>query len=1092
MARSPNAEQKLAIEHTGGVLLRAGAGSGKTFVLVEHIVYLTRLWMREYLAKPEGQFEDFLRQKYSKVVMMTFTKKAAGEMSIRMAERFEELMNIESDEQRFWIHANELLPSLMATTIDGFCKKLITLGYFPHLSTESQIIFDTERTDQVRELVQEWFETSAEKLDPVTHEIVIKEKENILKAFTHVFSNPGLRLEWKKFRIADIDPKIISDLLRKSFKLNEIEDALAPIHALELDEEKKRSAFEKVIATFQSSGLPKVESLEQFKVYTALFAPITKLPYEATKSKKSPASDAAKKGLEILRDWVVEWDKVINDYQTHFEGKVKPWMEFCLEIFNYIEGRLDPNLGMTFGDIEYQVALGLENRDDRERIQKTYSYFIVDEFQDTSRIQFEIISSLIGGDFKKLFCVGDAKQAIYGFRGGELSVFEDCADYVPTKLSLANNYRSLAGVIEFNNSLFRAILPLGFNFKGHDSFSVKAEDQNVPAETLEKETGGVEILSAKLERDPEEEGKFKTHEINKIEATLIADSIQKERQSSNNVCTVLYSKMTPSGELIRALMERKIGFTAQYKIELKDDPILGIFVTLLRRQFDANPETKNKFPLFMIENYFKIMGLPINVSAEDLEHFEMGVSYWGLVESFRKFLHRLHITNENSDINLENIETLAGLYHQDPESIMSQLRSTLNGDKVKLELRSGENSHMVQLMTAHASKGLEFDSVYLAGIYTNGKDRPDSSLFGDLPGSFNWYMDIQTRKKQKSPLYLYENDLARYKDFSEAKRLFYVACTRAKKKLLWVDLDLPVDTFSIPPNSWVLALTAWSQTSKDFKHIQVSQNPEFDPEKLLTSQNIPQLPLFFHDPAGIFSKGEGKSELLISGELSVTRLNALVDCPRKFYLSNILKITEPVKEKKVFVEEEGEELATVIRSSSERGTYIHEKIAKGIEHNFVVPRDVFGTELQKPVQWALELLKPKAETFNLIPEKQIKFKFFNFMISGIPDLLLLPKSNHKAQVWDFKTGKITPSNLSHYWTQLSAYAYALYELGIVGPTEEIELVLCFVDQEKLLEQTVNKQKVEADLYPLWRSQNEPWKTNPDHCAQCSYGSICPR
>src|SRR5690606_8846177 len=105
MSRSPNAEQVLAIEHQGGILLRAGAGSGKTFVLVEHIVYLTRKWMSEYKETPQESFEDFLRQRYSQGVMMTFTKKAAGEMSIRLTEKFAELSQTE-EQKDLWSIAN--------------------------------------------------------------------------------------------------------------------------------------------------------------------------------------------------------------------------------------------------------------------------------------------------------------------------------------------------------------------------------------------------------------------------------------------------------------------------------------------------------------------------------------------------------------------------------------------------------------------------------------------------------------------------------------------------------------------------------------------------------------------------------------------------------------------------------------------------------------------------------------------------------------------------------------------------------------------------------------------------------------------------
>lgn len=1087
MSRSPNAEQLLAIEHEGGVLLRAGAGSGKTFVLVEHIVYLTRKWMAQYKAKPTGSFEEHLRQKFSQVVMMTFTKKAAGEMSIRLTEKFEEIALTTETDQELWQTANEILPMLLVTTIDGFCKKLITMGYFPHLSTESDIIFSPERTDQVRELVESWFEHHSQKVSSELLDIVVREKRALLSAFTNVFSDPGLRLAWKKFKLEEIDPKNLDKLIEASYKLNDLPSALAAVHAMDLPEEKERGAFEKVVATFQSSGLPEITSVEKFKIYTNLFSAVSRLDNR----KKLPGSEAAKDGLAAIRDWLKVWTGVITDYETHFESKVLPWMNLCQELFNYIEVRLDPNQGMTFGDIEYLVSLGLENPDDRSRIQKAFSYFIVDEFQDTSDIQFRIVQNLIGGDYTKLFCVGDAKQAIYGFRGGELSVFQDCAKLVPQVRTLANNYRSLPEVINFNNSLFRTILPLGQNFEGHDPFTVNPEDQNVPKEVEPKEKGVIEIQTAELIRDLEKEDKFKNEHINRLEALMIADAIKKERETTNNVCTVLYSKLTPSGELIRALMERKIGFTAQFKIDLLDDPILGMFVCLLRRQFDSNPETKNKYPLFLFKSYFDILGLAEEVTERDLEDFDRNVIYWGMIEAFRKFIHRLHLTNENSDINFETIQTISDLYLQDAENIMKQLEGGDN-DRLSLELRSGENSGMVQLMTAHASKGLEFDAVYLAGIYTNGRGMNDGSLFGDLPGSFNWYLDIVSREKQKSPLYVFENELAKYKNFSESKRLFYVACTRAKKKLVWVDFEMLDEAFSIPKNSWILGLRNWTNQGMAKEAVTEVKRDDFNSQELLNSQSLPQLPLFFHDPVGIFPKGAGDSELLIAAELSVTRLNSLLDCPRKFYLSNILKVTEPEETTKVFIEEEGEELATVVRSSSERGTYIHAQIAEGIMRNFVVPRQSFGTDMQGPIQWSLDLLKDMKDEFELIPEKQIKFRFFNFMISGIPDLVLMPKGKQKAQIWDFKTGRITPENLGHYWLQLSTYAYALYELGQIDHSSEIELILCFVDQKQTLKEVVTLEKCRKDLYPIWRSQNEPWKVNLDHCSQCSYGSICPR
>lgn len=1093
MSRTPNAEQLLAIEHQGGVLLRAGAGSGKTFVLVEHIVYLTRKWMKEYAPSPALSFEDFLRQKYSQVVMMTFTKKAAGEMSIRLTEKFAELAQTE-ESQQLWATANEAIPMLMVTTIDGFCRKLITAGYFPHLSTEAKIIFDTERIDQVKELLLKWFEKRSDKVSPDILDIVIREKKDLLKALSNIFNDPGLRLSWKKFSLDDAHPDTIGTVLAHSFKLNNVSEALMKIGSLELPAESERSAFEKFVGEVQASGLPEVDHVEKLEIYFKLFDG-KRLNPERTASKKSPAHDTAMEGLKTLRDWAKDWYVVCRDYNTHYEAKILPWLNICQELFNWIDQGLDPNQGMTFGDIAYFVAMGLEQKEDRERIQKTYSYFIVDEFQDTSALQFKIIQQLIGEDYSRLFCVGDAKQAIYGFRGGELSVFQDCGELVPQVRTLANNYRSLPEVIEFNNSLFRTILPLGQNFDGHDPFSVTPEDQNVPMDVERSGAkGAIEIISAQLEIE-EEEDKFSNEAINRLEAHLIADSIKAQRETNpTDVCTVLYSKLRPSADLIRALMNRKVGFTAQFKIDLLDDPVIGMFVCLLRRQFDANETTKDRYPLFILQSYLKVLDIGIEVSAQTLEEFDSNVKYWGLLEAYRKFLHHLHLTNENSDINMQVLEIIAELYHQDPESIMIQLTRGEN-QRISLDLRSGENSHMVQIMTAHASKGLEFENVYLGGIYTNGRERSDGPLFGNLPGSFKWYMDLSLRQKQESPYYTYEQELSKYKSFSESKRLFYVACTRAKKKLFWVDFHLNKELFNIPKNSWIDGLTKWVEEGMSNENVEVNKVPDFDWRSILAGQSLPQLPLFFHDSVGIFSKGEGNSELAIAAELSVTRLNSLLDCPRKFYLSNILKLNEPDERptpQKVEEDDEEEELAVVVRSSADRGTYIHAQIAKGIERNFVVPRESFGSEQQEPVGWALELLKNKTEDFELVAEKQIKFKFFNFMISGIPDLLLMPKGNQNAQVWDFKTGRITQDNLNHYWLQLSTYAYALFELGKVDKTCEVELVLCFVDEKKILTKTVTFTQCESDLYPVWRSQNEPWKVNLDHCAQCSYGSICPR
>ncbi|MBT5095051.1 MAG: UvrD-helicase domain-containing protein, partial [Halobacteriovoraceae bacterium] len=120
--RLPNPEQKCAIEHTGGRLLSAGAGSGKTFVLVEHIVYLIEKFLAENEYPTLEEKEMALGSYLSKTVLMTFTKKAAGELSSRLAIRIETADEFcESD----LMLIKSAVARMSVGTIHGFCFKLL-------------------------------------------------------------------------------------------------------------------------------------------------------------------------------------------------------------------------------------------------------------------------------------------------------------------------------------------------------------------------------------------------------------------------------------------------------------------------------------------------------------------------------------------------------------------------------------------------------------------------------------------------------------------------------------------------------------------------------------------------------------------------------------------------------------------------------------------------------------------------------------------------------------------------------------------------------------------------------------------------------
>ena len=101
-----------------------------------------------------------------------------------------------------------------------------------------------------------------------------------------------------------------------------------------------------------------------------------------------------------------------------------------------------------------------------------------------------IIGHLVEKDYSNLFVVGDEKQSIYRFRGGEVSLFTHVMSLLPKRLSLTDNYGSTSGVDKFNNAFTSSIFPLGAGFDGRDQFAIVPKDQTIPEFKLESGNNG--------------------------------------------------------------------------------------------------------------------------------------------------------------------------------------------------------------------------------------------------------------------------------------------------------------------------------------------------------------------------------------------------------------------------------------------------------------------------------------------------------------------------------------------------------------------------------------------------------------------------
>ena len=190
---------------------------------------------------------------------------------------------------------------------------------------------------------------------------------------------------------------------------------------------------------------------------------------------------------------------------------------------------------VSFSDLEYFTLQGLRAEESNAEIKKLYSYFIVDEFQDTSETQFEILSRLAKVISQMYSALGIVSSAIYRFRGGEISVFNKFSKLTPQNFSLANNYRSFKNIVEHNNSFFSNLFEVGGGFEGRDPHQIEPLLQKAANEDEDK--GDVRIL------EYHDESEFLTAtELNQKEASIIASEVENLKDHSH---CILYSKLRP-------------------------------------------------------------------------------------------------------------------------------------------------------------------------------------------------------------------------------------------------------------------------------------------------------------------------------------------------------------------------------------------------------------------------------------------------------------------------------------------------------------------------------------------------------------------
>ncbi len=440
-----------------------------------------------------------------------------------------------------------------------------------------------------------------------------------------------------------------------------------------------------------------------------------------------------------------------KDYERYAASDFE---QVVLEVYQKYEKKLKESNAVDFDDLLLlPIKLFKEHPSVLEHYQNRYRYILIDEYQDTNEAQY-ILSKMISAKYKNICVVGDADQAIYGFRGANYrNILNFEKDYPNAKsIKLEQNYRSTKIILDAANSVIK-------NNKSRKEKNLWSTKENGEKVTY-----------------------FRAYD-EKDEAHFVSSTIKKLKENGKKLkdIAILYRTNAQSRVMEEELLKNSIpyhivgGFSFYSRKEIKD---LLAYLKLIYNEKDnvsflrVINTPKRGIGLKTIENLTRkadSLGVSLFEAIDggkeqafkdvilSLQKIKENVTLTELIDKvLDASLMKKELEQEKSiesEIRLENLEEFKSITKAfeermgliSLEDFLYEVSLVSDKDEYK------ENSDQVNLMTIHAVKGLEFDTVFVIGL--------------------------------EEGIFPHSNSLMSSSEIEEERRLCYVAITRAEEKL---------------------------------------------------------------------------------------------------------------------------------------------------------------------------------------------------------------------------------------------------------------------------------------------------------------------
>ena len=829
---SDHASRVFATDPRHNVVLEASAGTGKTTVLV-------------------GRYVNLLRAEVNpaNVLAITFTRQAAAEMRGRIIAQLRKDAEESVGGRRRWDMLRDRLGEISISTVDAFCLSL--LREYPleaDLDPGFGMADDTEVPRLVEDAVDRTLVVGAALAadDPGVAMLLAQLGPfRIRVALTNLLAR-RLVVPVALHRFLAASPRGLSadsvcrDAARRlGDQIGDARGALKllletgptddPRFALVAHDLTRLSELAEADPATVRGSLDRMREffLTQKGTVRTGFGRGTPLSVSARRLFQGAASELAL----LVREALSGLDRDLNVVMTRAVQRL-----FGVAVSEYRRG-LDSRALLDFSDVLQRAIELLRQMDEfarsRYRLESRYHHVLVDEFQDTSRAQWELVSLLVQawgegsgvGEASVLppsiFIVGDRKQSIYRFRDADVSVLRMASSEVSqlrpdgdVRRSIAHSFRAVPKLLAFVNDLFGDIGAVsdakeGFSFDRHDRFPT---DQTRP--TTDESESARRPLGLVVAPDLDGCAEAVADEIERLlaDGRLPSEDVSGSRSVKPGDIAILFRARASHREFERALEERSIP-TYVYKglgffdaDEIKDIRALIRFLgdptsdlraaALLRSRFagvsdvaivalagrlsdtlikDAEPSAAQALPADDLRRLVRLRA--------DLSTWLRLVDRLPPAEVIDRVLHEAAYAFELRGRHViqarENVKKMRGLVRRLQNrgyATMARISDQLDHLADDISTAVVEAYDAVNFMTVHAAKGLEFPVVFLVDLGRGtGSQAPAVRVIPDRgdgqPSVTVW------------PFRSAADEEERQRDLGETKRLLYVATTRARDRL---------------------------------------------------------------------------------------------------------------------------------------------------------------------------------------------------------------------------------------------------------------------------------------------------------------------